>query len=102
MPHSLSAKKRVRQSIKRQRRNRQRKKTAKVALKKFSARLAQKDISGGEAALRENIRLLDRLASKGTLHRRTAARRKSRLMRAFNAWQASPLSAPAPSPPATP
>ena len=95
MAHTLSARKRIRQSVKRQQRNRQRKKAAKVQLKKFSALVANKDVSGGETTLRQAIRVMDRLANKGTLHRRTVARRKSRLMRQLNALKTSSASAPA-------
>lgn len=38
-----------------------------------------------EAAVREALRTLDKAAVKGILHKNNAARRKSRLMKKFNA-----------------
>jgi small subunit ribosomal protein S20 len=40
------------------------------------------DSEAAESRLRETSRLLDKAASKGAIHRRTAARRKSKLARA--------------------
>jgi len=50
-----------------------------------SVRLARQPASAGapsrESAAREAIRQLDKAASKGIIHRKNAARRKSRLLR---------------------
>jgi small subunit ribosomal protein S20 len=40
------------------------------------------DAGAAEQQLRETARLLDKAASKGVIHRNTAARRKSKLARA--------------------
>jgi small subunit ribosomal protein S20 len=88
--HSLSAKKRIRQSAKRRLRNRDRKKTIKVQIKKLTSLITAKDVAGTEASIREAIKTLDRYAAKGTLHKNTAARRKSSLMKKLNALKASP------------
>ena len=55
---------------------------------------AQDSIAGGgaEAALadtREAIRVLDKAAQKGVIHRNNAARRKSRLMAKLNQLQSA-------------
>ncbi len=93
MANTLSAKKRIRQNARRRLRNRSRKKQVRVQMKKLSAFMDARNIAGAEAALRETIQTLDRVAAKGTLHRNTVARKKSRLMRKLNA-----LKAPAPAP----
>ena len=61
----------------------------KTSTKKVRAAVADGD---GEAAVdraREAARALDKAASKGVVHKRTAARRKSRLTKAANATAAS-------------
>jgi small subunit ribosomal protein S20 len=61
----------------------------KTSTKKVRTAVAEGD---GEAAVeraREATRALDKAASKGVVHRRTAARRKSRLTRAANRAGAS-------------
>jgi small subunit ribosomal protein S20 len=83
--HSLSAKKRIRQNIKHRARNRARKETIKTEVKSFLTALT----SGDAAKLREGFnkvsRTLDRVASKGTIHKNAAARKRSRLARRMNA-----------------
>ncbi|HTV48946.1 MAG TPA: 30S ribosomal protein S20 [Phycisphaerae bacterium] len=85
MAHSLSAKKRIRQSAKRRLRNRDRKKAIKIQVKKVSSLIVSKDAAGTQTAILEAIAMLDRYAAKGTLHRNTVARRKSALMKKLNA-----------------
>ncbi len=70
-----SALKRLRQAVKRTLRNRSVKSKIKTLVKK--ARLTR-----DPKAVRAAVKALDKAASKGILHRNTAARRKSRLMRA--------------------
>jgi small subunit ribosomal protein S20 len=70
-----SALKRLRQAVKRTLRNRSVKSKIKTLVKK--ARLTR-----DPEAVRAAVKALDKAASKGILHRNTAARRKSRLMRA--------------------
>ena len=88
MAHSLSAKKRVRQNIKRRARNRARKEQIKVQVKSFNAALAGGDLTRAEAELRKAAQRLDKVAAKGTIHKNTAARRRSRLARRLNAARA--------------
>ena len=47
--------------------------------------LVAKDADAAERALREATKVLDRNATRGTVHRNTAARRKSRLSKQINA-----------------
>lgn len=76
MPNVKSAEKRARTNEKRRLRNRRDRTRLRSAIK----RVRQAD-SAGEAreALTAAESLLDRLATKGILHRNTAARHKSRL-----------------------
>ncbi len=88
MAHSLSAKKRVRQTIKRNARNRSRKELLKQEIKGFNSALASND--AGKAADQLNVvaRRLDRNAAKGVIHKNTAARKRSRLAKRVNALKA--------------
>jgi len=77
--HSLSAKKRIRQNAKRRARNRWRKDQIKHAVRELddAVKAGKKD----EAAekLKVVYKKLDQIAAKGTIHKKTASRRKSRL-----------------------
>ncbi len=72
---SRSALKRLRQTLKRTLRNRSVKSRIKTLVRK--ARLTR-----DREAVRAAVKAIDKAASKGILHPNTAARRKSRLMRA--------------------
>lgn len=89
MAHSLSAKKRVRQNLKRRARNRARKALIRDNVKEFSAALTAGDPVKAEEALKKTVQRLDRVASKNTIHKNTAARKRSRLTRKLNALKAA-------------
>jgi small subunit ribosomal protein S20 len=89
--HSLSAKKRVRQNAKRRARNRARKELIKDQVKAFNAALAGGDLNKAEQELRKATQRLDRVAAKGTIHKKTAARRRSRLTLKLNAVRSGAL-----------
>ena len=74
-----SAIKRAKQSELRRQRNRVRKTRVKGAVKKVRVALESKSVEEAHAALREAIPIIDKAASKGALHHRTAARRIARL-----------------------
>jgi small subunit ribosomal protein S20 len=83
-----AAKKRIRQNAKRRARNQVYRTRARTFV-----RFAREDIESGNVeaaaeAVREAARELDRAASKGVIHRKNAARRKSRLMKQLAALQA--------------
>ena len=88
MAHSLSAKKRIRQNAKQRARNRSRKKEVKLETRTFTEALTGGDIEKAGEALRSTITQIDKVAAKGTLHKNTAARKKSRLQRRLNALKA--------------
>ena len=85
MANSISSAKRVRQNARNRTRNRQRKSAIKAQTRKFGESLHQGDLVGAEKSLAAVQKKLDQVAAKGTLHRNTAARRKSRLARQLNA-----------------
>jgi small subunit ribosomal protein S20 len=85
VPNSESAKKRVRQNAKRQSLNKWRKRRIKDSTRSFTEALQAQDVNKAEDAFRTTCGLLDRIACTSTMHRNTAARRKSRLARRLNA-----------------
>lgn len=88
MAHSLSAKKRLRQSVKRRARNRARKDLVKQNVKTFNTALAGGNLDQAAEALNATVRRLDRTAVKGTIHKNAAARKRSRLTKKLNAAKA--------------
>jgi small subunit ribosomal protein S20 len=82
--HSLSAKKRIRQNVKQHGRNRWRKDAVKDAVKAFQAALESGKKDEAAALLKACFKKLDQVAAKGTLHKNTADRKKSRLAKALN------------------
>ncbi|HEX4796620.1 MAG TPA: 30S ribosomal protein S20 [Humisphaera sp.] len=89
MAHSLSAKKRIRQNIKSRARNRARKAVLKDDLKSFATVLASGDFAKAQAELSKVVSRIGRVAAKGTIHKNTAARKRSRLARRLNAMRAA-------------
>jgi small subunit ribosomal protein S20 len=87
--HSISAKKRVRQNEKRRARNRWRKEQLKDQVKSFSTAITAGDFTKAEEELRKTTQKLDRIATKGTIHKNTAARKRSRLTKRLNAARAA-------------
>lgn len=79
MPSTNSSKKRMRQDIKRGARNRWRKDRIKSAVRLFDEALRAGDKSKAREQLQAVYKQLDQIAAKGPVHKRTAARRKSRL-----------------------
>jgi small subunit ribosomal protein S20 len=84
MPHSNSAKKRLRQNVKSRSVNRWRRSQVKSTVKSFEEAVAAGDLPRAKETFRETTKILDQVAGKGSLHRKTAARRKSRLARKLN------------------
>ena len=76
-----SAQKRARQTVKRTERNKVYKAKIKTALKNV---LSAKTKEKGEAELKKTVSTLDRIATKGIIHKNAAANRKSRLTRFVN------------------
>lgn len=83
MPNIRSAKKRMRQNVKRAERNQAFRSRARTAVRKARQLIERGDPSAVEA-VQEATKALDKAASKGVIHKNNAARRKSRLMQALN------------------
>lgn len=88
MAHSLSAKKRIRQNAKQRIRNRACKSAVKTQIGHFlETAKSGKELASIESELLTAQKKIDKLASKGIMHRNTAARRKSQLARQYKAAQ---------------
>ena len=74
-----SALKANRQNIKRREQNRQMRSRLRTALKAIRASLDEKDVDGAKKALSATVSIVDKMATKGIIHRNTAGRYKSRL-----------------------
>ena len=83
MAHHASAKKRIRQDVKKRHRNRLIIATVRTHIKRFRNAVADGDREAAERLLPPAVSGLDRAVSKGCMHWRTAARRISRLNRAL-------------------
>jgi len=89
--------KRNRQNDKRRLRNRVYRGQTRTAIKDARVVIESQDAEASRKALLEAISMLDKAAEKGVLHKNNAARRKSRLMKAFNKMEpAQPAEAAAP------
>ena len=84
MAHSLSSKKRVRQNIKRRAINRWRKAKVKDVVRVFETAVASGSADKASEQLKAVYKSLDQVAAKGTIHKNTAARKKSRLAKRLN------------------
>lgn len=79
MAHTASAKKRIRQTEKRNLRNRSYKSRMKTYIKKFLEVVKSGDLEKAESAFKEAQSVIAKTASKGVIHKNNAARRVSRL-----------------------
>ena len=80
-----SAIKQDRQSKQRRMRNIRTKSYVKTMVKRVREAVAQRDVGGSMESLAKAIRALDKSASKGVIHRKTASRKISRLTKSVNA-----------------
>ncbi len=88
MAHSLSAKKRVRQNVKSRTINRGRKSRIKTQIKHFDAAVDAGDVEAASEQYRLVVQKLDKTAATSTMHKKTAARKKSRLAKQLNSLKA--------------
>jgi len=88
MANIKSQKKRNIQNEKRHQRNVATKSALKTSTKRVHTAAAAGDADEATTAQLEAARALDKAASRGILHKKTAARRKSRLAKAANATTA--------------
>ncbi|MBP7051396.1 MAG: 30S ribosomal protein S20 [Phycisphaerae bacterium] len=88
MAHSLSAKKRVRQNATRRTLNRARKSQVKTQMKRFETTLDEGNLAAAQDQFKLLTKKLDKVASTSTIHKKTAARKKSRMAKRLNALKA--------------
>jgi small subunit ribosomal protein S20 len=74
-----SALKAHRQSLKNREHNRQFRSRLRTALKSIRTAIDTNDLSAAKSALKQTISLIDKMASKGIIHKNAAGRYKSRL-----------------------
>ena len=74
-----SALKANRQNIKRREQNREMRSRLRTALKKIRASLDANDVDAAKSALNATVSIVDKMATKGIIHRNTAGRYKSRI-----------------------
>ena len=79
MASHASALKAHRQSLKHREHNRQFRSRLRNALKSIRSAIDGNDLTAAKTALKQTISLIDRMASKGIIHRNAAGRYKSRL-----------------------
>jgi small subunit ribosomal protein S20 len=84
MATHASAEKRARQSEKRAARNRLHRGAMRTEIKKFRAAAASGDVAAATAAAKDATSALARTKSHGVIHKKTAARRISRIAKALN------------------
>jgi small subunit ribosomal protein S20 len=82
----------VRQNIKRKMISRARKSAVKTQIKHFETALGSGDAKAAGEQFRLVAKRLDKVAATSTMHKRTAARKKSRLAKRLNALKATATS----------
>ena len=83
MANIKSARKRARQAVVRRDHNMSLRTAARTAIKDVKKAIAKGDKKAATAALVKSQAVIDRIASKGVMHRNAAARQKSRLAHAI-------------------
>lgn len=87
MANHKSAIKRARQSEKKRLINKGRKTRVKNLIKAVRAAVKEKSLDKAKESLAQAVPVIDKAAGKGTLHKKNAARKISRLARQVNALQ---------------
>ncbi|MDR1206296.1 MAG: 30S ribosomal protein S20 [Peptococcaceae bacterium] len=84
MANIKSAQKRILVARIRTQRNSAYKSMMKTAIRRYEAALKSGGTDEAKQALMKAIRMIDKIASKGVIHKNTANRKKSRLSKQFN------------------
>lgn len=79
MANHFSALKRARQTEKRTQVNRANKSRLRTALRGLREAIAKGDVKAVQSSIGETVSVIDKAVQKGTIHKNTAARYKSRL-----------------------
>lgn len=90
MPHTASARKRLRQTEKRRKRNRTTIKGIKKHTREVAVALKGGDATAAGTEFVNATKKLDKAAARGVIHKNKAARLKSRLAKKVNALKAAP------------
>lgn len=88
MANSLSSKKRVRQNVKRNVINRARKSVVKTQIKHLETAISLGEFDKADEQFRLLTKKIDKITATSTMHKKTAARMKSRLARRLNGAKA--------------
>jgi small subunit ribosomal protein S20 len=96
MANTKSSKKDLRRIVKRTAKNRQAKTALKTYVKKVRTAAAAGDATVTAAALTNAVKMLDKAAQRGIIHKNAAARRKSRIAKAAVKIAATPVAVAAP------
>ena len=89
MAHSLQSKKRAKQNTISRTINRARKSQVKTQIKHFETALENGNVEAASEQFRLVAKKLDKTASASTMHKKTAARKKSRLAKQLNSLKAT-------------
>ena len=84
MANSPQARKRARQNDVRRTRNASQRSMVRTYIKKVEAAIQAGDSGAARTALNDAIPIIDRMATRGIMHRNKAARHKSRLNQRIN------------------
>lgn len=84
MPIIKSAKKRVKTSAKRTAQNKEWKDKLKGSIKSFEKLVEEGNTGEAKNQLAQTIRVIDKAANRGIIHKNNAARKKSRLSKMLN------------------
>ena len=84
MANIKSSAKRAQIAQVRTKRNAAYKSMMKTAIRRFDSTLKAEDIAAAKDELRNATRMIDKVKTKGVIHKNTANRRKSRLAKALN------------------
>ena len=88
MANSAQAKKRARQAEKRRVHNTSLRSMVRTYIKRVYAAIAANDAAQATAALNEAVPIIDKMVSKGIMHKNKAARHKSRMSKQVHALSA--------------
>jgi len=84
MPIIKSAKKRVKTAAKSTIRNREWKNKLKGSIKSFEKLVSEANAAEAKDQLQVTIKVIDKAANRGIIHKNNAARKKSRLTKLYN------------------
>ena len=84
-----SAEKAHRQSVERRDHNRELRGSLRTALKKIRAAIDDNDLETANARLNDTFSLVDKMSNKGIIHKNTAGRYKSRIIKGLRRASAS-------------